>query len=141
MIYSLYRLRHHSVISCNYKYCNVCCLRTTHTHCCKCLVPGRVKEGYRLAVNLNHIGTYVLCYTAGLFSADICFSYCIKKGCFSVIDMSHYHHYRRSWNQCAFIIIFLSQKFTYYIHLLFHCTYNIIFQSYFFSLFKAEFSI
>ena len=42
MVDCLDRLRHHAVIRSDNKDRNICRVCTTHTHCCECLVSGRI---------------------------------------------------------------------------------------------------
>ena len=52
MIDCLDRLRHNSIVSSHYKYCNVGRLGASRTHCGKRGVSGRIQKRYILAVDV-----------------------------------------------------------------------------------------
>ena len=105
MIYSLYRLRHDTVIGCYNKYCYIGSHCTSCPHSRKCFVSGGIKEGYFLSVHLNTVCSYMLCNTSCFAHRYICVTYSVKQRGLSVVNVSHNYNYRCSFYQVAVIVL------------------------------------
>ena len=127
MIDSLYSLWHNTIICCYYQDSNISRLGTSHTHSGKCLMSRCIKEGDFSSVDLNNRSTNMLCDTASLSGSYIGLADCIQKGCFTMVNVTHYTDYRWSGNHICFVFIIFFQKFSNNINLFFLLTENIKF--------------
>ena len=107
---SLYRLGHYSVVSRNYKYCDIGCLRASRSHRGERLVSGSVKEGDILTVYLNSVSTDMLSDSSCLAGGYARVSDSVKYRGLSVVNVSHYTDYRRSAHECRLIVSFLVKE-------------------------------
>ena len=107
MVDGLNGLRHNTVVRCDYKDRDIGRLGTTHTHCSECLVSWCIEECDLLSVVINYICTDVLCDTACLSGGYICLADRVKKGSFTVVNMTHYTDDRRSRNHVLLVLFFL----------------------------------
>ena len=105
---SLYCLRHDTVICCYNKDCDICCLRTTHSHCSECFMTRCIQECNLLTVIIYHISTDMLCDATGLTGNYICLTNRVKQRCFTMIDMTHNaDNWRTFYHKCfIFFILF-----------------------------------
>ena len=98
MIDRLYRLWHNTVISRNYKDCDICRICTTHTHCCEGFMSRCIKECDLLSVDGYHRSTNMLCDPACLSVCHTGRTDCIQKGCFTVVNVTHNTYNRWTCN-------------------------------------------
>ena len=141
MVDRLYCLRHNTIIGCNHKNSNICCIGTTHTHCSKCLMTRCIQECNLLPFNRYHVSTDMLCDTTSLTVCHICLTDCIQKRSFTMVNMTHNTYYRWSCNQCSFILFFFFQKFFNHIHFFFLFCDNIKVHGNFLGFFKINFMV
>ena len=126
MVDGLNGLRHNTVVRCDNENRDICCLGTTHTHCRERLMTRCIEECDLLSVVFNNIGTDVLCDTACLSGGYICLADRVKKGSFTVVNMTHYADDRRSRNHVLLVLFFLFQEFLNDVDLLLLLAENII---------------
>ena len=82
-------LRHNTVICSNNKDRNIGYHRTSGAHGSKGLVSRCVQESNRTAVDLNRIGSDMLCNAARFTGSYICMTNIVKKRCLAVVNVSH----------------------------------------------------
>ena len=138
MVNSLDCLRHYTVIGSHYKYGNISGICSSHTHGSEGLMTRSIKECNFSSFDIYYISTDFLRDAAGLSRCHPCISDCVKKRCFTMIDMTHYTHYRRTGFKIFRIFLFFLEHFLYYIDLLLMFTENIEFKSNLFSLIIIE---
>ena len=142
MIYSLNSLGHNSVIGSNNQYGDICRLGAAHTHGCKCFMTGSIEESDSTSAScLNLISSDLLRNSSGLLIGYIGLSDGIKKRGLSVVYVTHYRNYRRSFSHLALILILFLKNLGNYVDFLFSLTEAVIFQSDFFCCIKIYFLI
>src|SRR5664280_2055261 len=98
-------LRHHSVVSSDNYYCNICYLGSAGTHGCKSLMTGSVEECYLAAViETDCISPDMLGNASGFTCNYVCAPYIVEQFCLAMVNMSHYSYDRRSWLKVSFFI-------------------------------------
>ena len=90
-------LWHNTVIRSDNQDSNICNRSTTGTHRCKGRVSWSIKEGDFLTTLFNLVGTNMLCDTTSFSSRNTWVTKGIKKGCFTMVNVSH-----DSNNWCTF---------------------------------------
>ena len=107
MVDRLNGLRHNTVVRCYYEDRDIGCLGTAHTHGCERLMTRCIEECDLLAVVIYNISTDVLCDTACLSGGYVCLADRVKKGSFTVVNMTHYADDRRSRNHVLLVLFIL----------------------------------
>ena len=131
-------LWHNTIICCNNKYCDICGVCTTHTHCSKCFMSRCIQECDLLSIDLNYRCTNVLCDSTCFPSGYMCITDCIQKRCFTMVNVTHDTDYRRSRNHIRFIFFVFFQKFFDNVYFLFRLCDNIIIQCDLLCFFKVD---
>ena len=134
-------LWHNTIICCNNKYCDICGVCTTHTHCSKCFMSRCIQECDLLSIDLNYRCTNVLCDSTCFPSGYMCITDCIQKRCFTMVNVTHDTDYRRSRNHIRFIFFVFFQKFFDNVYFLFRLCNNIIIQCDLLCFFKVDFMV
>ena len=112
MVNCLHGLGHNAVVGRYYQNGNIRCIGTTHTHSGKCFVSGCIEEGNLSVVDGYGISTDVLGNTACFPVGYVGLTDGIQKGCFTVVNVTHYADNGRTGNQIFIVfIIFLQQLF------------------------------
>ncbi len=127
MVDRLNSLWHNAVVCCYYQDSDISRLGTSHTHSCKCLMSRCIKESDLSAVNLNNRSTDVLGDTACLSCSYVSLTDGIQKGCFTMVNVTHYADYRRSGNHICLVFVLFFQKFSNYVYLFFLLAENVKF--------------
>ena len=128
MVNGLYRLWHHAIIRCHHKNGNIGGIRTTHTHCRKCLMSRCIQEGNLLSVDGYHISTNMLCDTARFAIGYLSVTDGIQQRCLTMIDMTHNADNRWTCNHIVLCFFLLTKQFLNNIHLDFRLTDAVEFQ-------------
>ena len=141
MVDCFHCLRHHTVICCNYKDCNIGRICTSHTHCSKCLMSRCIQECDLFSVNLHYGSTDVLCDSTCLTVCHTGITNRIKKRCFSMVNVSHDTDNRRTFHHRCFIFFLFFEKLFDHINHFFFFTENFKFHCDFFCCLKINFLI
>ena len=108
-------LRHHSIISGNDENNNICYFGSPRTHCRKGRVTRRIDESYFLTIIFgNLISPDMLGNTPSLTGDNTGFTQCVKQGCFTMVNVTHNSHNRRT-RLFIFISIFFRIDAVFYI--------------------------
>ena len=89
MVDGFNRLWHNTIIRSYNQDSNICNRGTASTHRCKGRVSRGIKEGNLLTTLFNLVGTNVLCDTTCFTCSNTRITKSIKKGCFTVVNVSH----------------------------------------------------
>ena len=98
-------LWHDSIIRCDNNHRDICDLRTTSSHCCKCLVTRCIKECHLASLwQCDVIRTNVLRNTTGLSCNDIGTSNKIQKRRLSMVNVPHDRDNWRAFGHVRLVI-------------------------------------
>ena len=105
MVYSLYRLRHYTVIRGNNENGYIGSHSSALSHRCEGCVSRRVEEGYIVAVVVDPVSTDVLGDSACLALGDLGIAYGVKQRGLAVVNVTHNDDDRASRLQCLLGIL------------------------------------
>ncbi len=85
-----------AIVGRDYQDGNIRYFSAPPAHGRKGLVTGGVNKGYLFVFSFDLISADVLGNAAGFAGYDIAFANCVEELGFAVVNMAHYHNYRRS---------------------------------------------
>ncbi len=141
MVDRLDRLRHHTVICCNYKNRNICRICSSHTHCSKRLMSRCIQECDLFSVDLYYRSTDVLCDSTCLAVCHTGITDRIQQRSLSMVNVSHNTYNRRTFYHSSFIFFIFFEKLFNDIYNFFFFTKDLKFHCDFFCCLKINFLI
>ena len=117
MVDGLHGLGHHAVVRGNHQDCDVRGLGAAHTHGGERLMSRGIQECDLAVVDLDHGSTDMLGDSARLSGRHIALADRIEQGGFTVVNVAHDTHNRRSGTHVVLVLLVLLKKLGDHIHL------------------------
>ena len=105
MVYSLYSLRHDTVVGGNNQDYDICKMGTAGTHLGECLVARSIQEYNAASVDLDLVCTDVLGDAAELGGSHVGRPDCIQKLGLTMVYMAHYCNNRRTFHNVGIVAL------------------------------------
>ena len=106
-------LWHYTIISSNYKDCNICDRSTTSTHRSEGFVTWCIKECNFLTICFDLVSTNMLSDTTCFTLSHTRFAETVKQGCFTMVNVSHNCYNGWTFNHVFFFKIAIFNKQTF----------------------------
>ena len=97
MLDGLFCLRHHTIISRHHQNHDVGRFGTPRSHCSKGGVTGGIEEGDHAPASFHVVRPNVLGNSSRFATGDSRLANIIQQRRFTMVDVAHDGHYRRSW--------------------------------------------